>query len=75
MDVESIMLQAKASEFGLELSVSSSEVFQRRFHTIRNRARKEGIDTYDSLRCRIISNEVVYLINEDTSNAKDHTRP
>lgn len=65
MDVESIMLQAKSSEFGLELSVTDSELFQRRFHARRNAARKKGDYFFETLRVRIVSPTIVYLINED----------
>lgn len=69
------MLQAKASEFGLELSTNDSLAFQRKFHSLRNKARKQGNTVFDTLTCRIITNEVVYLINKEDPDAQNNSRP
>lgn len=59
------MLMAKSSEHGLEIQTNDSELFQRRFHAERNKSRKLGDTTFDSLRIRIISPQVLYIINGD----------
>lgn len=63
-EVESIMLQAKSSALGLEVKCSNAELFQRRFHAARNNARKRGETIYDDLRCRIVSQRIVFLLVE-----------
>lgn len=66
-DLSSVLLlmnQALASQHGLELVVSDSELFQRRFHAARNAERAKGVTAYDALRVRIISPTTVYLIHE-----------
>lgn len=68
-EVLSLMLQAKGSEHGVEIQTNDSELFQRRFHQARNKHRAEGGYTFDSLRCRIISPNIVFLINEENDEA------
>jgi hypothetical protein len=68
------MLIAKSSEHGLEILTNDSELFQRRFHAARVAARKSGDTSFDTLRCRIISSKVIYLINKEHPDGKDRTR-
>lgn len=59
------MLQAKSAEFGVEVFTSDSVRFQSKFHQIRNAKRAEGNGIFESLRCRLVSEHIVFVINGD----------
>lgn len=65
-----LMTQAGATKHGVEINCNDAELFQRRFHAERNKQRATGNIAFDTLRCRIVSKTIVYLINDEGTDGE-----
>lgn len=59
-----ILSQATASAYGIEIKVSDTKLFQQRFHRYRNKQRSKGDTSFDTLTCRIMTEDTIYLIHK-----------
>jgi hypothetical protein len=72
MDITHLLYTAAASEHGVEINVSSSEVFKRRFYQVRAQLRKEGNNDFDGFTCRLCPtdpNHKVWLVRSNQKEA------